>query len=94
MFNYFGLFGAKTLPSQSGSKGNPKLNLKDLINSRQEKARVDETIQGPYRKGRVQFQGSWWPALCDREVVIFPEETVRVVGIKGITLLVEPLGDF
>lgn len=94
MFNYFGLFGAKTPPSQSGSKGNAKLNLKDLINSRQEKARVDETIQGPNRKGRVQFQGSWWPALCDREVVIFPEEIVRVVGIKGITLLVEPVSDF
>jgi membrane protein implicated in regulation of membrane protease activity len=94
MFNYFGLFGAKTLPSQSVSKRNANLNLKDLINSRQEKARVDETIQGPYRKGRVQFQGSWWPALCNREVVIFPEEIVRVVGIKGITLIVEPLGDF
>jgi membrane protein implicated in regulation of membrane protease activity len=94
MFNSFGLFGAKTLPSQSGSKQKAKLNLKDLINSRQEKARVDEIIQGPYRKGRVQFQGSWWPALCHREVIIFPEEIVRVVGIKGITLIVEPLGDF
>jgi membrane protein implicated in regulation of membrane protease activity len=56
-----------------------------------EQAIVDEMIQGPHHKGRVQFQGSWWPARCDFEVVLVPGQVVRVVGIDRITLVVEPL---
>lgn len=51
---------------------------------------VDEAIHGIH-KGRVRYNGSWWPAKCDRQIVLEQGETVAVVGIDGITLLVRPL---
>jgi membrane protein implicated in regulation of membrane protease activity len=51
---------------------------------------VDETIQ-PGRVGRVQFQGSCWYARCDQEVVLVRGRTVKVTGIRNITLLVESM---
>ncbi|MCC3484314.1 NfeD family protein [Microcoleus sp. PH2017_14_LAR_D_A] len=47
-----------------------------------EEAVVDESIY-PNQTGRVRFQGSWWPARCDR-----PGDTVYVIGVDKITLLV------
>lgn len=51
---------------------------------------VDETIL-PFRKGRVSFQGSWWNARCQQNIIIKPGEVVEVVGIHNITLIVEPI---
>ncbi|MEL6222969.1 MAG: NfeD family protein [Cyanobacteria bacterium J06626_14] len=53
-------------------------------------ARVEEGI-APGQKGRVYMDGSWWPARCDRALFLQPGTTVRVVGLRGITLLVEPM---
>ncbi len=44
--------------------------------------------------GRVQCLGTYWPARfyhanCD--VIVFPDEVVKVVGIQGITMLVVPV---
>lgn len=44
--------------------------------------------------GRVKFLGSYWPARfyhsnCD--VIIFPDDFVKVVGRQGITMLVVPI---
>ncbi|NJN57084.1 MAG: hypothetical protein HC879_06050 [Leptolyngbyaceae cyanobacterium SL_5_9] len=51
---------------------------------------VTQTIQ-PLKAGRVQFQGSWWPAWCEQRITINPGEVVDVAGIhRNITLLVEP----
>jgi membrane-bound ClpP family serine protease len=62
---------------------------------KEKQATVDQPIQ-PGAPGRVKFQGSWWPALCEvnrseanRRLV--QGEVVRVVGIRNITLLVEPV---
>lgn len=52
-------------------------------------ATVDETIR-PGKPGRVGFQGSWWPARCQKPVTLGPGEVVYVVGVSNITLLVEP----
>jgi membrane protein implicated in regulation of membrane protease activity len=52
---------------------------------------VDEPIHGIHKRGRVRFNGSWWPAKCDQEIVLKKGQTVAVVGIDGITLLVQPL---
>jgi membrane protein implicated in regulation of membrane protease activity len=52
-------------------------------------ARVEQSIV-PGRKGRVYMDGSWWPARCDRSLILLPGTLVRVIGLRGITLLVEP----
>lgn len=51
---------------------------------------VSETI-APHRTERVQFQGSWWSALCEQEVTLTPGKIVQVIGRQNITLLVQPL---
>lgn len=44
----------------------------------------------PWQGGRVRFQSSWWPAMCDQNICIMPGTLVTVVGLKNITLVVEP----
>ncbi|HEY9728126.1 MAG TPA: NfeD family protein [Chroococcales cyanobacterium] len=56
--------------------------------------RVEKTI-APEQPGRVQFQGSYWPArLYDPEcqATLLPDEAIAVVGRQGITMLVLPIG--
>lgn len=50
---------------------------------------VEQTIQ-PDRPGRVKFKASWWSARCLETVTIPAGEMVDIVGVQGITLLVEP----
>ena len=52
-------------------------------------ATVDQIIQ-PGETGRVRFQSSWWPAMCEQDISLAPGERVYVVGHNNITLLVEP----
>ena len=61
--------------------------LASVIGSR---AIVSDTIY-PYTAGRVQFQGSWWPAACEQAVTIVPGTVVQVVGRRNITLVVKPI---
>ncbi len=51
---------------------------------------VSSTIV-PFQGGRVQFQGSWWPARCDQEITLLPGDIVQVIGRQNITLLVQPV---
>lgn len=67
-------------------------NLKHAIGCPGEQAVVDEVINAPGQAGRVYFRDSWWPAQCVHEITIQPGDIVRVIGIEGITLIVEPLG--
>ncbi|MDY6940860.1 MAG: NfeD family protein [Cyanobacteriota bacterium] len=53
------------------------------------KATVDEAIL-PKEKGRIRFQGTYWPARCDSGATLAPGQICFVVGRRGITLLVEP----
>jgi membrane protein implicated in regulation of membrane protease activity len=57
---------------------------------KEKQATVDQPIR-PGAPGRVKFQGSWWPALCEENMGLVQGEVVRVVGIRNITLLVEPV---
>jgi membrane protein implicated in regulation of membrane protease activity len=55
----------------------------------EKEAIVDEEIR-PHRKGRVHFQGTFWPARCLKNVTLTPGEICYVVNIDNITLFVEP----
>ncbi|MCT7969199.1 NfeD family protein [Laspinema sp. D1] len=60
-------------------------NLEEIEN----RAIVDEAIV-PHLGGRVRFQSSWWPALCQQNITLLPGEIVYVVGRHNLILLVEP----
>ncbi|MBI4783236.1 MAG: NfeD family protein [Oscillatoriophycideae cyanobacterium NC_groundwater_1537_Pr4_S-0.65um_50_18] len=47
----------------------------------------------PYQVGRVSFQSSWWPALCQKNIRLASGTTVKVIGRSNITLIVEPVSD-
>lgn len=51
---------------------------------------VDEKI-APNQSGRVRFQGSYWPAECRQGITVNPGESVRIIGIRNITLLAEAI---
>lgn len=54
---------------------------------------VEESI-APNQRGRVKFDGTYWPARffeADCRANVYPEALVAIVGIQGITLLVAPL---
>ncbi|MGK7900118.1 MAG: NfeD family protein [Hormoscilla sp.] len=55
------------------------------------KAKVSETIVGPYREGCVYFRGTWWPARCEQFITLKPGDPVQVIDMSNITLLVEPV---
>jgi membrane protein implicated in regulation of membrane protease activity len=57
---------------------------------------VSETIR-PFETGRVQFQGSWWPAMfepgiSEQAVILEAGHVVQVIGRQNITLIVQPIG--
>lgn len=87
MLNLFKLF---TQNSQNNLNSSDS-NISYLIQQAGDSAIVDETIHGPDKPGRVRFRGTCWPAICSRQVILQPSETVRVIGIDNITLLVEPI---
>jgi len=51
---------------------------------------VSKTIK-PDHAGRIYFQASWWPAVCAHNVVLISGTKARVIGMKNITYIVEPL---
>jgi len=43
--------------------------------------------------GRVKAMGSYWPArfyIKNETQSVFPDQWVKIIGIHGITLLIEP----
>ena len=63
---------------------NPHFNKLDGI------AIVNTAIH-PKERGRVHFQASFWPAVCESNVTFTPGERVRVIGRINITLIVDSL---
>jgi len=70
----------KTMIQSAGASPNDVANL----------AIVSDDIL-PHQTGRVSFQSSWWPALCQQKIRILAGTTVRVIGRSNITLIVEPI---
>jgi membrane protein implicated in regulation of membrane protease activity len=89
MFNVVKAFGSifstKTYSTQKNMLIDNYINTN--FNYFNEEAVVDESIF-PNQTGRVRFQGSWWPARCDRQMTFTPGDTVYVIGVDSITLLV------
>ncbi|MEY3867303.1 MAG: NfeD family protein [Microcoleaceae cyanobacterium] len=50
---------------------------------------VDEHIY-PARKGRVYYNGTWWPARCHEDITLQPGEVVQIIHIENITVWVQP----
>ena len=98
MFNLSKLFAPNPQDTDSNSGldtvDSSSSDIKNFLGSAGAEATVDEIIEGPgKKKGRVYFQGTWWPAACTLEAVLNPGEVVKVVGMDRITLLVEPFID-
>lgn len=55
-----------------------------------DEATVESPIY-PDRAGRVQFEGTGWPARTAAPTALLPGTRVRVIGRQNITLIVEPL---
>ena len=53
-------------------------------------ALVVDPIAGPLQRGHVRIAGEDWPALSRDGRPVEQGATIRVVGIRGTTLLVEP----
>lgn len=51
---------------------------------------VVRNIVQPGRLWRVAFEGTYWNARCNHEVMLKPGDVVYVTGRQGITLLIEP----
>jgi hypothetical protein len=56
----------------------------------QAEAIVQKAIK-PGEEGQVKFLGSWWPAQSSEQITIGIGTEVKVVGRRGISLIVEPL---
>lgn len=50
---------------------------------------VEQTIHFD-KPGRVKFKATWWSARCLENTTIPAGELVDIVGVQGITLIVEP----
>lgn len=57
-----------------------------------ETAVVTETIGPGQQTGRIEFQGSTWPALGDGQVIT-SGSLVRIICHENIGMVVEPLAD-
>lgn len=55
-----------------------------------DKEAVIEKIIEQGKSWRVHYQGTWWTARCIKQVMLFPGDTVYVIGRHSITLLIEP----
>ncbi len=51
---------------------------------------VERAIVPPFT-GRVEYQGSTWPAICSQNIPLNPGELVQIVGRDNLTLLVTPV---
>ena len=89
MFNPIKVLGFVFSTHASHTENNMLLEKYENLSFRyfNEEAVVDESIY-PNQTGRVRFQGSWWPARCDRQITLTPGDTVYVVGVDNITLMV------
>lgn len=54
---------------------------------------VEQPI-APYGRGRVYYQGSWWPATSMEEVTLLKGQLVKAVERQNITLLVTPVASY
>ena len=51
---------------------------------------VEQAIVPPF-PGRVEYQGSTWPAISSQNIPLNPGEVVQIVGRDNLTLLVTPV---
>lgn len=75
------------MPKQPTSNGQP---LRQNTRQFSGEAIVDEEIL-PQHRGMVMYRGSWWFAQCARAMTLVPGQHVEVLGVRGTTLIVQPL---
>jgi len=64
----------------------PSVHLSDI----EFQGLVDRAIVPPF-PGRVEYQGSTWPAISSENIPLHPGELVQIVGRDNLTLLVTPV---
>jgi membrane protein implicated in regulation of membrane protease activity len=82
----FNLFQAQTLAHNTSNSQQVRQDRRQFAGE----AVVDEEIQ-PNQRGMVYFRASWWFAQCEQAIALVPGQRVQVLGIRGTTLIVQPL---
>lgn len=92
-FQWLSWFGGEELDHNSFSKSENRTGLPlpryEILDFMQGTAVVEQAIR-PGQRGRVWFQASSWPALCEDGLEILPGEAVDVLGLFDMALVVEP----
>ena len=66
-----------------------RLRFNDPLNIIGKRGVVSITIK-PYHKGQIAVNGTWYSAICERDIILAENEIVEVINIEGNTVYVKP----
>ncbi|MEL7005342.1 MAG: NfeD family protein [Bacteroidota bacterium] len=74
----------KLLPKQKSNIDSPTYSYLSGIGTA-------KTIITSSKRGRIRLFGSWWSAISVGNIIIQPDQKIRIIGREGMVLIVEPI---